>query len=130
MGSADGTKASTNMADDKLKPCPFCGDKRTEFNSGYKCYRTDCGGAGPMYSDPEKALDKWNNAWAHKRIAELERKLHMSDLNFNNLEAKLKTAEEALAAYEGMDERFKAQQKRTHELEKALDDLGKYKERR
>lgn len=72
-----------------LKPCPFCGDTRTEFNSGYRCYRIDCGAAGPMYSDPEKTLDRWQNAYCWNEISSLRSQL-------SSAEAKLKVAVEAL----------------------------------
>lgn len=57
-------------AEQELKPCPFCGDHRVEFNHGYKCYRIDCGGTGPTYSDSSKALEKWNSAYCWKELDE------------------------------------------------------------
>lgn len=90
------------MNEKELMPCPFCGDKRSEFNNGYKCYRVDCGGAGPTYSDPEKALDRWNNAYCWKQLAEKDAALlgiqERLEAEIFTLRAKIKGAEAEISS--------------------------------
>lgn len=62
-----------NKGQEGLRPCPFCGDNRVEFNSGYVCYRVDCGGRGPMYSDPEKALERWDGAYCWTALSQAQK---------------------------------------------------------
>ncbi len=58
------------QSDEAAKPCPFCGEQTTTYQSTDKtmtfvwCDDDNCKG--------DLELSVWNNAWAHKRIAELE----------------------------------------------------------
>lgn len=59
----------------EVKPCPFCGNQLgyDEEEEGYLvayCRTDNC-----IYEDRDIYVDdfeQWNNAWAHRRIAELE----------------------------------------------------------
>lgn len=63
----------------KLQPCPFCG---VDFNNTMRFlpdkaeFLHNCSeGFRIKHNYPELAKSYWNNAWAHKRIAELEREV-------------------------------------------------------
>lgn len=61
------------QADEVLKPCLFCGKKpRMDV---YAEGGVDC----PCSPQGYWSIEEWNNAWAHNRIAELERLLYESD---------------------------------------------------
>lgn len=70
----------------ELKPCPLCGygnprliDAEEISHRKFSVY-VQCGNLGCSYTtalreDSREAREKWNNAWAHKRIAYLENAL-------------------------------------------------------
>lgn len=72
----------------KLKSCPFCGthSARTFYTEQYddwfvKCL--ECDNSTPpthkMVRSREEAIEAWNGAWAHGRIAELEKQSQRED---------------------------------------------------
>lgn len=73
MGLAE-MKPGESMSEElKLCPCFFCGKSVYPFHSGtWKGLFTNCPACSHTY---EINPSKWNNAWAHKRIAELEREV-------------------------------------------------------
>jgi Zn ribbon nucleic-acid-binding protein len=52
----------------ELKPCPICGDLPEVSVYREELISLHCVWCGYHECD----IDVWNNAWAHKRIAELE----------------------------------------------------------
>lgn len=93
------TNISANKIVDKtesVKLCPHCGDAPSESLFGadaYFCFCIRC--EAPNYIP----RDEWNNAWAHKRIAELVTKCHQLEewKNNNNKEIlELRSENEAL----------------------------------
>ena len=52
------------METKRLKPCPFCGNKKIEYSGLAANYRyiecEDCGAAGPVASSNEAAAKLWN----------------------------------------------------------------------
>ncbi len=63
----------TNDPKDKeiLKPCPFCGLKVTWDGKDFWHRGTD----GCLFKTPN--LNEWQNAWAHKEIETLKRKVEV-----------------------------------------------------
>lgn len=60
---------------EKIKPCPFCGNKNVEANDGRTYAQVTCGrcdAAGPCCNDVEEAVEQWN-AVPRKEDAEMEK---------------------------------------------------------
>ena len=58
-------------ADDRLKPCPFCGGPAgiviSRFDAQFypRCLsRRECGVLGPHHEDLAEAIAKWNKRWS------------------------------------------------------------------
>lgn len=64
------------MTNEKPEPCPFCGNNPEIFRQAEDmepncfCVNAKC------KSEIIFPLEYWNNAWAHKRIAELQSEIN------------------------------------------------------
>jgi len=73
---------------DELKPCPFCGEIMQYRSEDVMLHPShgQCLLAGLSFD-----IQRWNDAWAHRRIAELEEQMSMEigarDLRIAELEA-------------------------------------------
>lgn len=58
------------MTPDKetLRPCPFCGEFNIRLQVGVGCRNDFCSAQGPMFSDKDIGLDKWNSAYCWKEL--------------------------------------------------------------
>lgn len=58
------------MAENKLKPCPFCGGKAKLFTVGcFHVYCDACMSSGARYSTISRAIEAWNSRVDEKRLA-------------------------------------------------------------
>ena len=57
--------------DSELRPCPFCGGLNIRLAVGVGCKNDLCAAQGPMFSDKDVGLEKWNSAWCWKEIDSL-----------------------------------------------------------
>jgi septal ring factor EnvC (AmiA/AmiB activator) len=110
----------------EIKPCLYCQSERVEITNADYCICRHCGACGPAASSQSDAISAHNEAWARKRIEELEGEFAELKLNLTNArnqewlraEHLSKELKEAQHACDRREAELEDAAKRIEELEK------------